>query len=63
MTTPNITRTGERLIRLAYELEGIAARLAAAGLVNSANSVRAASRECGNAGRAVDKQVRPRVAA
>ena len=48
---PNISRTGERLIRLAYNLEAIATRLREAGEENAANGVRANASQLGNIGR------------
>ena len=45
---PNISRTGERLIRIAYNLEAIAARLREAGEENAANGVRANASQLGN---------------
>lgn len=54
MRKVNVSRTGERLIRIAYDLEDIAARLREAGYDRAAESAKAASRECGAAGREVD---------
>ena len=53
-TKPNISRTGERLIRLAYDLEDVAARLREAGLADEANGVRACSSQLGSIGRTID---------
>ena len=48
---PNISRTGDRLGRLAYDLEEIAARLREAGQILEADTVKEASSLVGNAGR------------
>ena len=49
----NISRTPERLIRLAYELEEISNRLAAAGKGDQGRSIREAAKICGNVGRSM----------
>lgn len=51
---PNISRTGERLIRLAYDLEAIANRLGEAGKGDEGRGVREAARICGAVGRGLD---------
>jgi hypothetical protein len=55
MRKPNIKRSGERLIRLAYELEALAARLRGAGEESAANGVRHISSQLGNIGRDLDQ--------
>lgn len=55
---PNVSRTGERLIRIAHDLETIAARLREAGFDSEASSVKTASRECEDAGRSVDRKTK-----
>jgi len=59
MSKPNVKRSGERLCRLAYELEALAARLREAGYESEANGVRAMSSQAGNIGRELDRKVRP----
>lgn len=56
---PNVKRSGERLIRLAYELEALASRLMAAGYESEANGVRYLSSQAGSIGRTLDRKVRP----
>jgi hypothetical protein len=55
---PNVKRSGERLCRLAYELEALAARLADAGYSFHANSVKDMARTAGSVGRDLDRLVR-----
>ena len=55
---PNIKRSGERLIRLAYELESLAARVREAGEDNAARGIHACSSELGNIGRQLDDKQR-----
>ncbi len=55
---PNVKRTGERLIRMAYVLDELSAKIRAAGHGREAESVKAAARECGAAGRSLDRRVR-----
>lgn len=55
---PNVKRSGERLIRLAYELERLSARLREAGHESEANGVRAMASSAGNIGRELDRKVR-----
>jgi hypothetical protein len=59
MTKPNVKRSGERLIRLAYDLEALAARLRLAGYESEANGVHHIARQSGNIGRELDRKVRP----
>lgn len=54
---PNVKRSGERLCRLAYELESLAARLREAGYEREANGVRAMSSEAGNIGRDLNRKL------
>lgn len=56
MRKPNITRTGERLRRLAYDLEHIASRLREAGEDSAANGVSHMASEAGNIGRDLDNR-------
>ncbi len=58
MSKPNIKRSGERLIRLAYALDELSAKIRAAGREREAESVKAAARECGAAGRSLDRRAR-----
>lgn len=58
MAKPNVKRSGERLLRLAYELEALAARLREAGYELEANGVHALSRSSGNIGRGLNSKVR-----
>ncbi len=44
-------RTGERLVRAAYDFEALASRMAAEGWSHDAEAVRAAARHLGNAAR------------
>jgi len=55
MRKPNIGRSGERLKRLAYELEALAERLRGAGKESAANGVRSLSRQAGEIGRALER--------
>jgi len=50
---PITQRTGNRLIRLAFELEQLAGRLREAGMGNEARGLIAASNECRAAGDSV----------
>lgn len=52
---PNIKRTPERLIRLAYDLEEVAARLREAGYPSHAATVRDISSLAGKVGRSLDE--------
>lgn len=57
---PNVKKSGERLIRLAYELESLASRLRAAGYESEGNGIRAVSSQIGAVGRTLDEKVRLR---
>lgn len=59
MRKPNINRTGERLMRLAYDLEYISTRLRAANEESAANGVKEISSQLGNIGRDLDRRHRP----
>ena len=52
------TRTGERLIRLAYDLEALSARLRRTGFDNEANSVQSAMKSVRAAGDSIMEKVR-----
>jgi hypothetical protein len=54
---PRIKRTGERMVRMAYELEAMAARLREAGLDRYAEACHAAAHRLGDAGRSLDREV------
>ena len=53
----HVSRIGDRLIRLAYEIENVAARLRAAGEGDAARGVLAISSELGNIGRDLDDRL------
>jgi len=55
---PNISRSGERLIRLAYELEALAGRLRANDETYAADSVQHMARTAGNIGRALERDLK-----
>jgi hypothetical protein len=57
---PNVKRSGERLIRLAYELERLSVRLRLAGHESEANSVRAMASTAGNVGRELNRKTEER---
>lgn len=55
---PNVKRSGERLVRLAYDLEELTSRLRAAGYDSEADGVRSLSSQAGKLGRLIDERVR-----
>jgi len=54
---PNVKRSGERLRRLAYEMEALAGRLTIAGYDAEARGVRDVSSRLGNIGRELDHKM------
>lgn len=57
MKKPRVARSGERLCRLAYDLESLASRLRAAGYDSEAEGVRSLSSRAGNIGRALERKL------
>jgi hypothetical protein len=56
MRKPNVKRSGERLIRLAYELEFLAARLREGGHESEANVVKYLASQSGKIGRELESK-------
>jgi len=54
----NVRRTGERLMRMHYDLYDISRRLKAAGLVAEGGSVADIARKMGDIGSKLDEKVR-----
>jgi hypothetical protein len=54
----NVKRTGDRLVRIAYDLEHIAGWLMDAGFGDEAREIRQAASTCGDVGRSIERSVK-----